>query len=444
MWRDDAGGEGGDGWMSDAELDAELFRFHQLFPPSHTFVIKVNGGLLERKPDILTLNRKMHHILALQPPPAAAATTTAGVGAAAAASGWKERVSACPLVVDLTFDRLIDLALLDDSVLLKANVLPCVRYFLSCAPDGSEDDGRAEPVEAGQRGGVASVFIRQMSALLNALHTITDMSLVLLLTVDEPNPPESELTAIMDFIQAQHSIIRLVVLTRERSPTVILRQLLSPDTAPSPTSSATASAHSTDPYPLLSLLESSTHGRLHPADFIPLRVFSLLSPVLSLFGFRQFGLSASPFCLMAAVLVNTATLRSIPLTHLLDLHRMYHSLLPLAHSLTADAASTTRSSAASSAARPSVSLSQLKRVQRVLKDCMLARLDVPDLLSYVSGRHDEASARLRSVLRSMQVLVLHNKMDVASVDMQRRCECVIVQPNPLQQAGYVAQCTGCI
>ena len=427
VWRDGAGG-----WMSDEELDGELFRFYSLFPPSHTFVIKVNGGLLERKSDVLTLNRKMHHILTLPPPPTAAPTGEP------AAARWKERVSACPLVVDLTFDRLIDLALLDDSVLLKANVLPCVRYFLSSTAD--EDDGQAEQLQAtGQQRGVASVFISQMSGLLNALHTITDMSLLLLLTIDEPGPPSADLQTILDFIQTHHSIIRMLVITRERSPSVILKHLLSPPSPVVASASPTLSSpplHSTDPYPLLQSIEAASHGRIHPSDFIPLRVFTLLSPVLALFGFRQFGLTASPFCLQATVLVNTPTLRSIPLSHLVDLHRLYHSLLPLASSISA--------ASSTSSTRPSLSLSDLKRVQRALKECMTARLDVPDLLSYVSGRQDETSARLRAVLRSMQVVVLHNKMDVASVDMQRRCECVIVEPSPLQQGGYVAQCTGCI
>ena len=426
VWRDGSGG----GWMSDEELDGELFRFQQLFPPSHTFVIKVNGGLLERKSDVATLNRKMHHILALSA--TTAATATAGP---ATAGRWQERVSACPLVVDLTFDRLIDLALLDDSVLLKANVLPCVRYFLSSAQEDDEE-ARSNSVEAQPRRDVASVFISQMSGLLNALRTITDMSLLLLLTIDEPAPPSATLQTIMDFIQSQHSIIRMLVVTRERSLSVILRQLLTPE---APSSSA-PNLHSTDPYPLLRLLESASHGRLHPIDFIPLRAFTLLSPVLTMFGFRQFGLTASPFCLMATVLINTPTLRSIPLSHLVDLHRLYHSLLPLSSSLAASSAS----ASSTPSARPSASLSQLKRVQRALKECMTARLDVPDLLSYVSGRHEEASSRLRAVLRSMQLVVVHNKMDVASVDMQRRCECIVVQPSPLQQSGYVAQCTGCI
>ena len=436
VWRDGGGG----GWMSDAELDCELLRFHSLFPPSHSFVIKVNGGLLERKSDVLTLNQKLHHILTLAAP--------APPSVPSAAAGWRERVSACPLVVDLTFDRLIDLALLDDSALLKANVLPCVRYFLSSTPD--DDDGRAEQsVEAGQPGGVASLFISQMSGLLNALHTITDMSLLLLLTIDEPAPPTAELQAILHFVQSHHSIIRMMVVTRERSPSVILKQLLSPpsSTASSPTTSVASSAspptssHSTDPFSLLAALESASQGRIRPTDFIPLRAFALLSPVLSMFGFRQFGLTASPFCLMATVLVNTPTLRSIPLSHLVDLHRLYHSLLPLAQSLNSSNAASNSPNASS---RPSLSLSDLKRVQRVLKSCMIARLDVPDLMSYVTGRHEETTAKLRAVLRSMQVVVLHNKMDVASVDMQRRCECLVMQPSPLQQDGYVAQCTGCI
>ena len=389
-------------WLSEADVDREIAAFAAHFPPRHQFVLKVNGGLIERKSDMATLNAHVHRIVALTtaqhtPPPPSSIP-----------AALLPRLLNLPVVVDLTFDRLIDLSLLPSSVLLKANVLPCVRYFLSSSS-------------------LADAFISELSSLINALHSIDDISLLLILTVDDPAP--AHLPAVLDFLQTHHRIIRMVVVTRERSPSLIFQSLLA--TPPSSSSSAgpAGPAHSTDVYALLQALEGATHGRVHPADFVPFRVLSLLAPLLPRFGWGTFHPGASPFCLLATVLVNTSTLRSIPLTHLVDVQRLYHALLPVSARLSRG---------------ESLGVLQAKRVQSAIKACMIARLDCPDVLDYLTTSDVVKATRLKTFMRGLQVLVVHNKMDLASVDMQRRCECAVVERSPMKDGDWIATCTGCV
>ena len=211
-------------WMSNVEVDGELAAFASHFPPHHQFVLKVNGGLIERKADMEVLNQHIQRIVALTTPPlppsqsGAAATSSAPPPPSAFPPALLPRLLNLPIVVDLTFDRLTDLSLLPSSVLLRANVVPCVRYFLSSTAN--------------------ETFIADLSSLLNALHTITDISLLLILTVDDP--PPSDLQVILDFVQTQHRIIRMVVLTRERSSSLIFQSLM--NTPPSTSTSSSSSS----------------------------------------------------------------------------------------------------------------------------------------------------------------------------------------------------------
>jgi hypothetical protein len=50
--------------------------------------------------------------------------------------------SSGPLVVDLSFERLAELAQLPDSVFLRGRVYPCVRYFLVARNLSTEDTVR--------------------------------------------------------------------------------------------------------------------------------------------------------------------------------------------------------------------------------------------------------------------------------------------------------------
>ena len=401
------------GFLTAEEVDAELIAFAQHFPLQHQFVLKINGGLIERKSDMDTLNDAVQRIVALtlpRPSPTSSSSSSSSSSrsalpprpVSAIPPALLQRLVNLPIIVDLTFDRLIDLSLLPSSVLLRATVLPCVRYFLSSSSSNAP-------------------FIAELSSLVNALHTIDDISLLLILTVDEPAP--DDLHAVLDFLQAQHRIVRMVVVTRERSPSMIFDSLLAGKRADA------GAAQSTDVYALLQAIEHATHERVHPVDFVPFRVLSLLSPLLPRFGLGVFHPDASPMCLLATVLVNTPTLRSIPLSHLFDLHRLYHSLLPLSSKL---------------ARGESLGVLQAKGVQRLLKQALIARIDCPDVLDYLTSTDPMKQLRMKAFMRQLQVLVVHNKMDLASVDIHRRCECSVVQKSPMTDGEWIASCTGCV
>lgn len=48
----------GEAFTSDQEVDKQLASFARMFPPEHSFVLKLNGGLVE-KADIVKLNEKV-------------------------------------------------------------------------------------------------------------------------------------------------------------------------------------------------------------------------------------------------------------------------------------------------------------------------------------------------------------------------------------------------
>jgi hypothetical protein len=47
-------------------------------------------------------------------------------------------------------------------------------------------------------------------------------------------------------------------------------------------------------------------------------------------------------------------------------------------------------------------------------------------------------------LSSLQFVIVHNSMDVASMDLVRRCECAIVTTSSITKSGMAASCTGCV
>lgn len=67
---------------------------------------------------------------------------------------------------------------------------------------------------------------------------------------------------------------------------------------------------------------------------------------------------------------------------------------------------------------------------------------LPDLLSYLTDG-GKAEARAAAV-RALQFVVVHNNMDLAAVDMLRRCDCMNATSTVVTPSGLAASCTGCI
>jgi hypothetical protein len=68
--------------------------------------------------------------------------------------------------------------------------------------------------------------------------------------------------------------------------------------------------------------------------------------------------------------------------------------------------------------------------------------DLPDLVSYLTD--SSKAAQTAQFVRQLQFLVVHNNMDLASVDLLRRCDCMAATTCTVTPSGVASACTGCI
>ena len=466
-----------DSFLSDSEIDLLLSQFTQHLSVNESFVLKLNGGLIEKRSDILTLNDKIHRLVDIaeqgshQQQQQAQEGVAPGFGthrtssiitstsstsstsdpdpssspssSSSAPHPLSSSLRLSPILIDLSFERLIDLCRIPHSVLLRGRVYPLVRYYLSAGDE--------------------SQFINEMDALLLHLSTIEPMQLVVSLSVDVPIP---DMGVVVKYLQQQVKYIRFIVVSRERAPNSLFKKLLQPVAFSSsslsdpPISADPAAADpesspsipSTDPFDLLVAIEQGSDGDLKSDDFIPLRAASMLSPLLSVFGYGSFSFLASSFCAFTAVTIpspfhsNSSTPPPpVSIARLFDLHRLYHELKPLLTPLMKSNSSA--SSFSSSSQRMTLPLA--KGIQRALKSSRIngtgnGLATIPDLFSYIMSTESSRSESIKEMFQQSQVWIIHNKMDFAAVDLKRRCECAQIMTSPWKKNEFVATCTGCI
>lgn len=370
-------------FVSDKEIMNEIQHFVALFKQhSHNFMIKLNGGLVE-KLQISELNDKINFLLE------------------------QKDVIDCPFLLDLSQERLLDLSELTNSALLCGRLYPVVRYFLS--------------------GGDELQCIEELKTLISKLSSISDISLVLLLNLEEP--PYPNLSPLFDFIYTQTGIIRFVIASRQRAPSTIFDSLGA--NAPKTTEKK---QQNVDPFPLVSTIEQYTGGKITHEDFIPLRIASIMEPILQQLGYGRYSIRASPFCLFGAILVNTSKLQGVSLTRLFDLERLYKKLSPIADKLKAQ--------------NKGVGLLTAREFSKALRKSLLpsakAVVDLDEAFRLLESKSPKDQASLLKFIRGLQVILVHNNMDFASIDLKRRCNCAIVSQSPLNADGVAAACTGCI
>ena len=334
-----------DAFVSDEDIDRKLLAFVRRFPEDgrgSTFLLRLVGGLVE-KDQISQLNDKILRLVAL--------------GSPLSPKNQQHPILTPALLnvrmmVDVTYERLVDLLLLDKSSFLKVRVLPCVRYFLS---PGEEEQ-----------------FILEMDYLLSLVKGISDLELVLSLSLEPPYPDTMRL---LQYIKSQKGYIRFVLLSRERSPKEILGRLnqqvmeqrngnAAPSSSGGPTFSSSKTTpklssvvETTDPYELLEALEAGTQGLLRPSDFIPMYAGQVFEPILQAFGYGSYHLNPSPFCGFVATLVTTDKLQSIPITRLFDIEQLYAMIVPIAQKMKYGKE------------KPSVGIMLAKQLQKALKSC---------------------------------------------------------------------------
>lgn len=322
----------------------------------------------------------------------------------------------------MSFERLHLIGRQSNSVLYKGNVYPSVKYLVRPG-----DEAQCE---------------QELSFLFGSLKDFTDIHVVVTLLIERPFP---RLESLLAFLRKQ-PLVRFVVLSLQRAPSELLRQMearLGPDQDASDASerlrrigaqlqqhqqdnavnSPLASSESVDPYELLQLVEQATSGSIGVNDFVPISVAMLLEPLLPVLGYGRFRLRASPFCGFVCGLVNTSSHESVPLTRLYDVGALWRELSPLVHK------------------EAGLGWFGAARVKRALKSAELVP-GLPDLTSYLTDR-DKTDAR-NATIRAMQFVVLHNNMDLAAVDMLRRCDCMNAASTIVTPSGLAAACTGCI
>lgn len=333
-------------FVDDAEIDTRLIAFVKKFPDhgrGSTFILKLQGGLVE-KSEIPKLNEKILRIVNM-----ASHAATSNVGATPSTSSihpiLTPALANVRIIVDVTYERLVDLLLLDRSCFLKVRVLPCVRYFLG-------------PGEEQQ-------FIAEMDYLLTLVKCISDLELVLSLSLEPPYP---NMMTILEYIKRQKGYIRFVTLSRERSPREILQRLkeeirMNQSALPMASASSKTSPdldtypETTDPYELLEALESGTNGLLRPSDFVPLSIGQIFEPVLQSLSYGSYHINPSPFCGFVATLVTTDKLQSIPITRLFDIEQLYNLLIPIAQKMKYGKE------------KPSIGIMVAKQIQKAMKSC---------------------------------------------------------------------------
>jgi hypothetical protein len=290
---------------------------------SYEYIYKINGGPIRTKAGLVSFNDLLLRI--------------------------EKRIPAGPILVELPFDRLADVCLLDNSALIKGRLYPCVRYFL--------------------KKGDELLFVEEMTHLLNALSVFEGIKLTITLSMDNPFP---DLGQVFALLKSHRKFIRCLVLSPQKSMRRILSELTD-----------SQDSDDRDLMEVFRCIEAGSGGQLKHTgktivlcvgalmivlDFFPL---SYLDGLLDVFGYGRLSLSASPFCVLMSVL---------------------------------------------------------------------------DMVG--GGLFDECGrilmSRALSVGVDAQVLLVHNNMDLSSVDIGRRAQCCQIKGSILDEGHISSACLGCL
>jgi len=308
------------------------------------------------------------------------------------------------IVVNMPFDRMIDLAGLKTTVLLKSRVYPSVKYFL--VPTKEED------------------YIVELDQVITSLSEISDIRLIIDLVVEQPMP---DLSQIMGWLAQNRALIPLVVLTMVRSPTQVYRKMVKEEEEEdrSDGDSIIDTNSGVDAGKLVDAVSKATNGRITGTDMVPLRALGALEPLLRLMGHGRYSIRPHASCGFGTCLISTKTTTSTPVSRFFNMKRLYRQI----HDFGLKVGS-----------NESMSLALLRELRTVLKTCAVPQASgdvasMSDLLKFNGPPSID-------VIKDFQFLLVHTHMDFASIDASRRCECAVLTP-ALAGTGFTAGCTRC-
>eukprot|EP01097_Dermamoeba_algensis_P003712 TRINITY_DN2540_c0_g1_i1.p1 TRINITY_DN2540_c0_g1~~TRINITY_DN2540_c0_g1_i1.p1 ORF type:complete len:482 (+),score=90.93 TRINITY_DN2540_c0_g1_i1:41-1447(+) len=308
------------------------------------------------------------------------------------------------ILVEASFERLILLSSLRDSAFFHPLVYPALKYFL--------------------RQGDEELCCSELNQLFTAMKEFKEINLLVTIAIDKPFP---NLGPVLSLLQSQKSLVRFINLSFERSPKDVLTKILkkSDHINKSEDKEKPLTEEDVDPCEILELISTATNKKITPDDFFPTSIAVVLEPLLSLIGYGHYCLRPSPLCGFVSILVNSGPYESYPANRLVDFHKFFTEFVPMIPSL-----------------KGGLGWFSGGKIKKIMSKSVQSGVNLPDLYSYLADR-DKADTT-RRVISQMQFLMVHNHMDISSVDMTRRCQCAVVTPTVITSNGIAASCTGCI
>jgi len=187
-----------------------------------------------------------------------------------------------------------------------------------------------------------------------------------------------------------------------------------------------------DPFELLQAIEASADGSISVADFFPVRVGHVFEPFFAALGYGKFTVRPSPFCGFATCLLTMEDMdiESKPISHFINIKQFYFDMLPHLKELEKQNLVT--------------SILSARKIKKIIKKCSFKSVELPDIVSYFT---DTSKASItQKFVQKAQFIIVHNTMDIAALDISRRCNCTVSTsyPSAPNKAGLAASCTGCI
>ena len=235
------------------------------------------------------------------------------------------------------------------------------------------------------------------------------MQVLLYVVVDKPYP---KLDNLFEFIFSQKGLLRLVIFRSERSPRKIVENLKSD-----------VKEFNVDPIELLEHISFSSNNKIalsginsictfYNLDFMPASYCSSMEPFIKSLGYGDYNVRTSPFSGFGVVMMNNEFYDNLPLSRLIDLHSLQKDMRPFLNLV------------------EGASISTMQTIRKVINKNAIQNVNfnghnkppnfvpfkIPSILSYVDSTNRDA---MFESMKNMQVIVVHNTMDFASIDATR-------------------------
>eukprot|EP01127_Copromyxa_protea_P018534 TRINITY_DN5859_c0_g1_i1.p1 TRINITY_DN5859_c0_g1~~TRINITY_DN5859_c0_g1_i1.p1 ORF type:complete len:487 (-),score=64.89 TRINITY_DN5859_c0_g1_i1:83-1336(-) len=373
-------------FLTNSEIDSQLRQISLKFPKDSSYILKVTGHLAD---DIKMFNQQVLYIHSKTP-------------------------AHLIIMVQVSFERLMTLADLEESCFTKSRIYPNVKYYLV---KGEEKR-----------------CIDEFSQTFVALKSFDGLRFVVSVSVSSPLP---DMSSILAFLRVQRGFIRFVEISVERSPTEILDSINRTQHPSIPSemlkkqkvTHGNTYAPDMEVYEVLENIQSFSAGTISVEDFFPISMGSVLEPFLPMFGYGKYQIRPSPHCGYACCLVNSEKFFSTSLNRIIDFEQFYNNIQPLLPALL----------------KGDIGFMTMAKVGSVFKDSIRPGVKLPfNLITYLT---DKDKARdLQEFIENLQFIVVHNHLDLVTIDMVKRCDCAALKKGSVAEGGNVlfATCTGCI